>query len=264
MKIGIVGLGFVGGTVERWFQAMGGVELYRYDKYKNIGSIAEVNKADVIFVAVPTPYHMDGALLGRDGYDDSAVREALDSIYDGKVVVIKSTILPGSTELFQQQHPRKTILFNPEFLTEANAYADFLSPCRQLVGYANDASMRMASSILDLLPPSRYSKTVPATEAELVKYFSNTFLSTRVIFANQLYDICQAADVSYNSVREAAAADPRIGSSHFDVFDAGYRGYGGHCLPKDTRALTQYAKSLGVSTDFFDTLERINTDLASR
>ncbi len=256
MKIGIVGLGFVGGTVERWFEAMGGVELYSYDKFKNIGSIESMSKADVIFVAVPTPYHVKG-------YDDSAVRETLDNIPDGKVVVIKSTILPLSTRFFQHAYPDKTILFNPEFLTEKNAYADFLSPCRQLVGYANEAGRRVADTILSLLPPSPYSRVVPATEAELVKYFSNTFLSTRVIFANQMFDICRAAGANYDAVKEAAAVDPRIGASHFDVFDDGYRGYGGHCLPKDTRALIQFGKSLGAPTDFLDSLERINSRLGS-
>lgn len=256
MKIGIVGLGFVGGTVERWFQAMGGIELYRYDKYKNVGSIAEVNQADVIFVAVPTPY-------GPDGYDGRAVWSTLKDIADDKVVVLKSTVLPLSTLRYQREFPEKTILFNPEFLTEKNAYADFISPCRQLMGYANHAGERIAPAILELLPPSPYSKVVPATEAELVKYFSNTFLSTRVIFANQIYDICRAAGVNYDAVKEAAAVDPRIGSSHFDVFDAGYRGYGGHCLPKDTRALIQFGKSIGAPTDLLDSLERINNSLLS-
>jgi UDPglucose 6-dehydrogenase len=256
MKIGIVGLGFVGGTVERWFQVMGGVQLFRYDKFKNVGSIGEVNQADIIFVAVPTPF--------TDRYDDSAVRKTLDNIADGKIVVIKSTILPGSTVFFQQQHSRKTILFNPEFLTEANAYKDFLSPCRQLVGYANEDGMTAAANVLSLLPPSKYSKVMPSTEAELVKYMSNTFLSTRVIFANQIYDICQAAGADYNLVRAAVGVDPRIGYSHFNVFDGGYRGYGGHCLPKDTRALIQYGKSLGASTELLDSLEKINDNLMSR
>jgi len=254
MKIGIVGLGFVGGTVERWFAAMGGVELYRYDKYKNVGSIESVNRADVIFVAVPTPY-------GPKGYDASAVQETLKNLRPGKIVVIKSTILPLSTKMFQDYYPDLTVLFNPEFLTEANAYGDFLNPTRQLVGYASENGKRAAERVLALLPPSPYSRVLPSTEAELVKYFSNTFLSTRVIFANQMYDICRRVGANYGAVREAAAVDPRIGASHFDVFDGGYRGYGGHCLPKDTRALIQFARNLGVSVKLLETLEEVNSSL---
>jgi UDP-glucose 6-dehydrogenase len=88
MKIGICGLGWVGGTVQKFFST--GHTLFLYDKYKSIGSVGTLNQADVIFVAVPTPF-------GENGYDDSAVGCCLDFIQDGKIIVIKSTVMPGST-----------------------------------------------------------------------------------------------------------------------------------------------------------------------
>src|SRR5271170_6802647 len=119
MKVGIIGCGWVGGTIKYWFESEAKHELFLYDLYKKIGSVEEVNKADIIFVAVPTPF-----VVGH-GYDDSAVRDALAHIDDGKVVVIKSTVMPGSTERFQKENPSKTLLFNPEFLRERTAKDDF-------------------------------------------------------------------------------------------------------------------------------------------
>jgi UDPglucose 6-dehydrogenase len=258
MKVGIIGLGWVGGTVRQWFErdgCYGITELCLYDKFKHIGSVDEVNRADVIFVAVPTPY-----IVGK-GYDDSAVCDAISNIQDGKVVVIKSTVMPGSTARFQFKNPRKTILFNPEFLREKTAVQDFNKPDRQIIGYDSASGKSWAQEVLDILPAAPYRRIIKSEEAELVKYFGNVFLASKVIFANQLFDICVATDVDYNVVREAAAQDVRIGSSHLDVWDNGFRGYGGHCFPKDTRALLQYAQSLGVNTDFLETMERINKEL---
>jgi len=108
IKIGIIGLGYVGGAVRHWFKSQKNkYELFLYDKYKNIGSIEEVNQADIVFVAVPTPYKK------RGGYDDSAVVESLKNIENGKVVVIKSTVLPGSTDKFQRAYPKKNSSFQP-------------------------------------------------------------------------------------------------------------------------------------------------------
>lgn len=257
MKVGIIGLGWVGGTVRYWFEKSlwGETDLFLYDKYKQIGSVEEVNQADVIFVAVPTPY-----VVGQ-GYDDSAVRDVLSIIADGKTVVIKSTVMPGSTAHFQKENPSKTVLFNPEFLRERTAKDDFCKPERQIIGVTCAAHRQAAGEVLSILPAARYVRIIRSHEAELVKYFGNVFLASKVIFANQLFDICEAAGVDYDIVKEAAAKDSRIGESHLDVKDLGYRGYGGHCFPKDTRALLQYAKELGAGADFLETMERINRRL---
>jgi len=114
---------------------------------------------------------------------------------------------------------------------------------------------------MDLLPPAPFSKIIPAAEAEMVKYFGNTFLAVRVIFANQMFDLCQKLGLDYTLVKEAAGADPRIGPSHFNVDQDGYRGYGKKCLPKDTRALIQLADSVGVDMELLKTLEAINHEL---
>ena len=265
-KVGIIGLGYVGGAVHNWFQSRKAppTDLFLYDKFKEIGSVEEVNKANIVFIAVPTPYHEGPAYVeassGRRGYDDSAIMYCLNILKKPKIVVIKSTILPGSTEMYQRKFPRHSILFSPEFLVAKTAKQDFIKPLRQIVGYT-EKSKRYAKRVMALLPQARFAKIIGASEAEMVKYFGNTFLSTRVVFANQIYDLCAKLRINYDLVKESAGADPRIGYSHFDIFFDGYRGYGGACLPKDIRALIDLGKKHVGDFSLLEVVDRINNDL---
>ncbi len=258
IKIGIIGLGYVGGAIQNWFlKNKNKYDLFLYDKFKNIGSLEEVNQADIIFISVPTPYHKTGG-----GYDDSAVRESIKNIKNGKIVVIKSTILPGSTQKFQKQFPKKTILFNPEFLRADTAKHDFLKPEMQFVGFANSKAKKAAKKVVNVLPKASYSKIIKSGEAEMVKYFINTFLAVRVIFANQIYDLCQKlGNIDYEVVRQCVIQDKRIGYSHFNIFTDGYRGYAKACLPKDIKALIQLAKKLKIDLGLLKKVEEINKKL---
>jgi len=286
-NIGIIGLGYVGGAVRHWFELKenrGKFDIYFYDKYKNIGSVQEVNKADIIFIAVPTPFydktsactelHSDPPENNKErgeprgerkralrGYDDSAVYDAVSNIKDGKVVVIKSSVLPGTTDKLQKESPNKTFLFNPEFLTTKNATNDFLKPDRQIIGYTNEESRAVAETIVNILPKALFTKIIKAREAEMVKFFGNTFLSMRVVFTNQMYDFCQRLGIDYESVIECAGRDTRIGYSHFDIFNEGYRGYGGMCFPKDVKALIQFADKLGIDLELLKKMDEINEKL---
>lgn len=258
IKIGIIGLGYVGGAIKNWFSKnKNKYDLFLYDKYKNIGSLEEVNQADIIFIAVPTPFYE-----GKCGYDDSAVRESIKNVKNDKIVVIKSTVLPGSTNKFQKLYPKKTILFNPEFLRAKTAKQDFSKPEIQIVGYSNLKTKRVAKKILKVIPKAPYSKIIKSGEAEMVKYFINTFLATRVIFANQIYDLCRKlGGIDYEIVRKCVIKDKRIGYSHFDVLADGYRGYSGDCLPKDTRALIQLGRKLKIDLGLLQKVEEINKKL---
>jgi len=259
-KIGIIGLGYVGKAVYYWFEnfCSDHIKLFVYDKYKNNGSVPQVNQADILFICVPTPYYEDGR-----GYSDSEIKESLANIEGSKTIIIKSTILPGSTKNFQEQFPQHKILFNPEFLTAKNATEDFLHPDRQIVGYTKK-SQPVAEKILRLLPKAPFSRTIRATEAEMVKYFGNIFLATKVVFANQMYDLCQKLDVNYDTVKESAGADPRINSSHLNIFQDGHRGYSGACLPKDTKALIDLAQQMKVGFELIEKVDKINSKLIKK
>jgi UDPglucose 6-dehydrogenase len=238
-RIGIMGLGVVGSAVRGYFEAQGHRPRL-YDPYLALGSRQEINKARVIFVCVPTPYREHG------GFDPSAVEEAIALLKPEKIVVIKSTVLPGTTDALQRRHPDQRVLFNPEFLREATAYEDFFRPDRQIVG-CTDLSWPVAGEVMALLPKAPFMRVVAAAEAEMSKYVTNAFLAVKVSFANEIYDLCTALGINHEAVRPLVAADARIGPSHLDVFYDGYRGYGGKCLPKDIRSLMDLARAAGVS-----------------
>lgn len=254
LKIGIIGLGMVGGTIKRYFDKKKSKVLF-YDKGKNIGSIGEVNRADVVFICVPTPFNE------VNGFDLSCVKDACGKIFGSKIIIIKSTVLPGVTEKLQQEYPQHKFLFNPEFLTEKTADDDFRNSERQLVGYT-DKSKNVAKKIMQLLPRAPFEKIIPASEAEMIKYFNNTFNAMKVIFANQMYDLCEAVGVDYDCVMKCAAVSRFIKTEdHLHIFHKGYRGYGGKCLPKDIRALIEFADKKNVDLKLHKIIEEINNEL---
>ena len=252
--ISIIGVGMVGGAVLRYFQKKG-VEPFIYDKGKNLGSIDDVNKADVVFIAVPTPYLKDGS-----GFDLSFVKEAVGYWKEPKIIIIKSTVVPGTTESLQKEFPKHKFLFNPEFLTELTADQDMQYPDRQILG-ATKQSYEIAGIIMQLLPLAPFEKIMPATEAELVKYYGNNWFAEKVTFANQMFDLCEKRGIDYERVMESAAADKRIGRSHLTVWHKGYRGFGGKCLVKDIRAMIQFADKKGVDMQLLKKAEEINNKL---
>lgn len=262
-KCGIIGVGMVGGSLQRYFEDKKGIQPLLYDKGRNLGSYQDVNQADIIFVCVPTPYDCPPPRGTGKGFDLSCIEDVFKNIQGEKIVVIKSTVVPGTTEKLQKQYPQHKILFNPEFLTESTADQDMNYPDRQIVGYTKQ-SYNVAGDLMQLLPLAPFERIIPATEAETVKYFGNTWFATKVIFANQLYDLCKKLGIDYNLVMESAAADKRIGRSHLTVIHKDYRGFGGKCLPKDIKALIQLADEKGVDLKLHKLVDAINEELMTQ
>ena len=255
-KIGIMGLGMVGGTLKKYFDKQG-YKVFFYDKGKNEGSINSVNQADIIFICVPTPFNE------KKGFDLSYVNDVCNKISGSKIIVIKSTVLPCTTEDLQKKYSKHKFLFNPEFLTELTADKNMRYPDRQIIGYTAK-SRSVAKNILDILPSAPFEKIMSATEAEMVKYFGNTWYSTKVVFANQIYDLCQKIGIDYQIIKEAVSADRMIGPSHLEIFHKKYRGYGGKCLPKDIRSLIKFADKKGIDLKLHKTVEKINNKLTNK
>lgn len=254
-KIGIVGVGMVGGALQRYFEKFRNIKPFIYDKGKNLGSIEEINKADVIFLCVPTPFNKEESY-----FDLSCLEEAFSIIKGEKIVVLKSTALPGTVENFQKKYPQHKILNNPEFLTELTADQDMFYPDRQIVGYTKK-SYDVAGDILQILPLAPFNRIVTTTEAEMIKYFGNNWFSMKVIFANQMYDLCQKLGVNYDKVMESAAADKRVGRTHLTVWHKDKRGYAGKCLPKDIKALIHFAEKRGINLELHKVVDKINDKL---
>ncbi len=254
-KVGVVGVGMVGGPLARYFEEVRGfvrgrdLFLYDIDVKKSYGD--DANRADVIFVCVPTPRNPEDGSA-----DTSLIADAIRKIKGAKIVAIKSTVPPGTTEAFQKQCPRHKFLFNPEFLTESRAWEDMIRPDRQIVGFT-EQSLDAAHLVLSLLPKApfmspwgigTYAQTrITATEAEFIKYAGNIHFVRKVNWANALAQAAEKLGADYENVRKGMAADHRIGDSHLDVDHGGYRGFGGFCFPKDTAAFLAFAKEHELS-----------------
>lgn len=252
--IGIMGAGVVGGSLLVHLRTQGR-DVRVYDPPKGLDELSVLDVADVVFICVPTPY------TAGIGFDNSYLVDAVTKVPGEKCVVIKSTVLPGTTDMMQERFPRHRFLFNPEFLREATAFDDFVNPDRQIVGLTAGASRADAEAVMALMPRAPFERYCSATEAEMAKYVANSFLAVKVSYANDVYDVCERLRIDYGQVRDMVAADPRIGSSHMDVFDSGYRGYGGKCLPKDSKSLLDLARALGVRMDVLSAADRVNAAL---
>ena len=240
--IGIIGQGFVGNAIYQKLNKY--YKVFTYDlmaKLSNSTFEETIERCKIVFICLPTPMNSDGS-CNLDIIDKvlTQINEYTDT---ERIVVIKSTIIPGSTDKFNAKFKNIDIIFNPEFLTEANAVDDFENQSRLLLGGSLKSTTKIKqifSAVFRKTP--RIIKT-DAKSAELVKYVTNTFLATKVSFANEIYKLCESLELDYDKIIEMATLDPRLGDSHWGVPGPdGDFGYGGHCFPKDLAAIVQMSK----------------------
>jgi len=250
-NIGVVGNGFVGSAVQFGFSPSTGcdyeVRVYDKDPSKSVDSIEEtVNESEFIFLSVPTPSNKDGSM------NLDIVEQALQDIsdvnkYQGNIVLLRSTVTPGTTRKLQDKYPNLRIVFNPEFLTERNAKYDFINQARIIIGGDDVYSKQVGD-----LYRSRFGESQPVIEtnwetAELIKYMSNCFFTTKISFMNEMYQIAEKCGVDWGVALDGFFRDGRVGHSHMNVPGPdGKFGFGGSCFPKDVRAMIKYAEELGV------------------
>ena len=255
----------MGGAVKSFFP-----DAKVYDKFKDLDAIEEVGKCRFIFISVPTPYNGRLDLSITDDAAANAVRHLADP--ENQLIVIKSTIWPGTTQRYQDRYPQANFAFNPEFLRDKFAREDFVKNDRQIVGFTKKTKdSALVKELLEILPPAPYAKLVPAEVAEMIKYAGNTFLAMQVIFANQMYDLCQALGIDYDEVKEAIKSDKRIGKSHWEIFHTesslastlkdAYRGYGGKCFSKEMNTLVDEGRKLQADVGLFEAAKEINLKL---
>lgn len=238
--VGFIGQGFIGKNYADDFEKRG-YSVVRYTTRPEFAENKEkIRECAIVFIAVPTP-------STPAGFDYSVVRSVLPLIGKGKIAVIKSTILPGTAEKLQKEFPDILVFHSPEFLREATAAYDAAHPDRNIIGIPKQTALyrRKARAVMDVLPRAPFERIMQARDAELVKYGGNCFLYFKVIFVNLLYDLAAAGNLGWENVRDAVAADPRIGSSHMEPLHAsGHtqenpgRGAGGHCFIKDFAAFS--------------------------
>ena len=250
MKIGVVGRGFVGSAVQFGFSPNTGcnaeVRVYDKDPNKSTHTLDEVvNNSNFIFLSVPTPSNKDGSV------NLDIVREVLSDINkvikNNTIILLRSTMIPGSTQEFQNSFPELKLVFNPEFLTERSANFDFINQSRFIVGGQPENTKKVSE-----MYKWRFGQSVPVVEtnfetAELIKYMNNCFFATKVSFMNEMKLVSDQCGADWDDAVDGFIRDGRIGHSHLNVpGHDGRAGFGGSCFPKDIQAMINFGQSLGL------------------
>ena len=251
-RIGLIGIGFVGTALEYGFSAQTGcdaiIKSYDLNPSKCINSLEEtVNESDFIFVSVPTPSAEDGSMyLG-------ILEDALENIQrvnkrTDNIILIRSTIVPGTTNYLASKFKKLNFVFNPEFLTERSAKFDFINQSRFILGGRKRNTARVAE-----LFRWRFGDSIPCIEttwetAEFIKYMNNCYFATKVSFMNEMYQIADECGIDWDMAVEGFVRDGRIGHSHLSVPGPdGKFGFGGSCFPKDIQAMIAFGEELDVN-----------------
>ncbi|MEK6913320.1 MAG: hypothetical protein AABW47_01480 [Nanoarchaeota archaeon] len=248
MKIGVIGVGIVGGATAKVLEKKH--ELFLYDKFKPEHCSEEKLKdlilnAEVIFICVPTPMKITGEI------DYSSVHNSIEQIIPeamklGKnpqdiLIVIRSTAVSGTTDKLTWKYPFR-FAFNPEFLREEHAIEDMENTDRVIIGANDEKSANQLKDIYEPIFPNAKYVIVTIKEAEMIKYVANVMLASQITIANEIYQICKAMGINYEIIKKAILLDTRIGRN-IDVpgWD-GDLGFGKKCFPKDLRALIRLSQ----------------------
>tara|TARA_R100001129_G_scaffold151310_2_gene113562 strand:+ start:1982 stop:2845 length:864 start_codon:yes stop_codon:yes gene_type:complete len=267
INIGIIGFGFVGSSVAYGFSPQTGFDqakLRIFDKNpaKSTHSLNEVlQESDFIFLSVPTPSNVDGSI------NLSILEGALEQINaqgtkEGCVVLVRSTVIPGTTRSFQEKYSNITLVFNPEFLTERSAKFDFINQARFILGGEPEDTKKVAG-----LFSTRFGSSTPTIQtnfetAEFIKYMNNCYFATKVSFMNEMKLIADQSGVDWATAVDGFVRDGRVGHSHLAVPGPdGKCGFGGSCFPKDIQALMSHARSIGVEPSVLDGAWKTNLNV---
>jgi len=254
MKIGIIGWGVVGSAVGEGLKMLGHHISTHDPKFNSL--IDDVLGTELVFICVPTPEGENGEC------DLSIVHATIDNLkklkYDG-VIALKSTSVPGTTQSIIDRYQDPDICFVPEFLRERSALEDFVRNHELLViGCHSDRAWHKICEAHAWLP--KHTVRMTPTEAEILKYYSNTFNALRVTFANVMYEICDKLNSDYEKIFNTyllrKAASPDYLKCGPDI-----RGYGGMCLPKDTKAMADLCKKLELPFNLFSAVDHDNNQV---
>ena len=249
--IGIIGSGFVGSAVRYGFSPNVGVDarvrVYDKNPSKSTHSLNDVViESDIIFLSVPTPSNKDGT-INVDIVDGALNDINVYSTSVDNIILLRSTVVPGTTRRLQEKYPNLRIVFNPEFLTERSANFDFINQTRFILG-GNSDDIKEVSELFR----QRFGHSISIVEtnyetAELIKYMTNTFFATKISFLNDMKLLSDKCGAIWEHTLEGFVRDGRVGHSHLNVpgHDGKY-GFGGSCFPKDIQALINYGDEIGV------------------
>ena len=253
--VGIIGNGFVGESTAFAFSLTSEVKIYDINKLKTTHTLEEVHNCEYVFVCVPTPMNTEGK------QDLSFIEEVFKYANREPIYIIKSTVIPGTTDKLELKYPELNIIFSPEFLTERNAKLDMLTQSRIILGGDKEHTEKVEKLFNERFMNRHIIKTDSKT-AEYIKYMNNTFFATKVSVMNEFYRLSKAIGVNWEDALYGFASDGRIGDSHLHVPGPdGNLGFGGTCLPKDINALINYAKDNSVNMNILEAAWKTNLEV---
>ena len=253
--VGIVGNGFVGESQIFAFSPTNEIRVYDIDPLKSTHTKDETHESDFIFVCVPTPMSVDGR------QDLSFIEKVFEESVEGPICIIKSTVLPGTTEKLQKKYPHLNIIFSPEFLTERTAKLDMLTQARIIFGGNKELTDRVEKLFSNRFMNRHFIHTDSKT-AEYIKYMNNTFFATKVSLMNEYYRLAKLVGINWDDAMYGFSSDGRIGDSHLHVPGPdGKLGFGGTCFPKDINALISMANDVGVNMNVLDAAWKTNLEI---
>ncbi|MBA3789274.1 hypothetical protein H0X32_02685 [Patescibacteria group bacterium] len=258
--IGFIGQGFVGKNYADDFDRRGYTTIRYSLEEPYISNKDRIAECDIVFIAVPTP-------TTPEGFDFSIVREAIGLVGSEKIAVIKSTVIPGTTESLQKEYSDRSVFYSPEFLSEATAAHDAAHPFASVVGIGveNPTHRRNAEKTLSVLAPTSLSLICKSVEAEFMKYTHNVNGYVQVIFYNIMYDLATTLGSKWSTIKEFLAVDPYINDWYTQPVHKSGRGAGGHCFIKDFAAFRElYAQKLpeqAVALSILDAVAQKNIEL---
>lgn len=248
MKIGLLGRGTVGKAVYEGLEYLGH-DMSFFDPAYEGSKLDDVLNTDCVFICVPTDQAANGDC--DTSIVDRVVKQLADHNYTG-LVSIKSTVVPGTTKRLQETYPNLRMSMVPEFLRAKSALADFVYNHDLLVVGCN--TKEDADLIVEIHGsfPENIARVTP-TEAEVIKYFNNVHHAMSVTFANITYEVCNKLDANYMNVYKAITKRDCINPAYL-MANPNMRGYGGHCLPKDTSAWNNLINKLGLDFDLIQSV----------
>lgn len=248
INIGIIGNGFVGSAVAHGFSLWNTLRIYDTDPKLSSDDFNTVaGKSDIIFVCVPTPMNLsDGGAIDLSILD-SVMEDLNKNAFPTAVVVIKSTVIPGTTAKYEEEYPDMKIVFNPEFLSERTAKLDFNNPSRIILGGAPAARRPVEKLYRDRFPHVTIINT-DSESAEFTKYACNCFYATKISIFNEFYQMAQKQNLDWNSIMGGMLSSGWINPMHTLVPGTdGNMGFGGKCFPKDINAFINYFNSADIN-----------------
>ena len=254
-KLGVIGHGYVGESQSFAFSPSFDVRVYDKDSLKSTHSLNEVLDSDFVFVCVPTPMKKDGS------QDLSFVENFFKTAKEGPIYIIKSTVIPGTTNLLNEKFKNLKIIFSPEFLTERTAKLDILTQTRIILG----GDKNLTSKVRNIYNIRFKNKTIIETDsltAEYIKYMNNTFFASKVSIMNEFYRLAKQLGVDWETALYGFVSDQRIGDSHLNVPGPdGKLGFGGTCFPKDINAFISFAKKNNINMNVLEAAWKTNLEV---